>query len=224
MSTKDRIIEFIEHKKISKTAFLNETKIKRGLLDKDKMQAGVTDAILAKILETYPEINIEWLIAGKGNMLKGNQLSDDMDILAIHESESIPVFTLDVVTNARHPLYFGKREKPETLRIPHMPPCDRALYIHTDTMYPIIKAGDIICYKFVNDVDKIYWGEMYVLDLDREENENYLTIRYIQKSTLGNEYICLHSYNPRYPPQDILKSNIRRMGLIKVCVRYNSLV
>ena len=105
-----------------------------------------------------------------------------------------------------------------------MPNCDAALYIHSDTMYPILRTGDIVCYKRVTEINSIYWGEMYVMDISREEDENYLTLKYIHQSDLGDDYVSLRSHNPIYPPQDILKTDIRRMGLVKVCIRYNCLV
>lgn len=224
LTTKDRVLQFIDYKGISKTIFLNETNIKRGFLDKDKLSASVSDLLLEKIISTYPEIDLFWLITGKGNMLK-EELPHESGSKKSIDSKCfpIPVYTLDEITNVKHPLFNNKTAEP-TLLIPHMPNCDAALYIHTDTMYPILKTGDIVCYKRVTDMNYMYWGEMYVVDISREEDENYLTLKYINKSELGDDYISLLSHNPIYPPQDILKSNIKRMGLVKVCIRYNCLV
>lgn len=229
LTTKDRVLQFIDYKGISKTVFLNETDIKRGFLDKDKLKASVSDILLEKIIQTYPEIDLIWLITGKGNMLKkglvhGKETIDSFESQSYNEFPPVPVYTLDAITNSSHPVYSGPKEAESALLIPHMPNCDAALYIHTDTMYPILRTGDIVCYKRVADVDNIYWGEMYVMDISRQEDENYLTLKYIHKSDIGDDYISLRSHNPIYPPQDILKSNINRMGLVKVCIRYNCLV
>lgn len=229
LTTKNRVLQFIEYKGISKTTFLNETNIKRGFLDKDKLNASVSDQLLEKITQTYPEIDLLWLITGKGNMLKKEfafeaNYKASLDAQSYGDSPAVPVYTLDAITNASHPVYNGPKEPETTLIVPHMPNCDAALYIHTDTMYPILRTGDIVCYKRLYDLDNIYWGEMYVMDILREENENYLTLKYIHQSDLGDDYICLLSHNPIYPPQDVLKKNVKRIGLVKVCVRYNCLV
>lgn len=225
LTTKDRILHFIDFKGITKTTFLNETNIKRGFLDKDKLSASVSDLLLEKIISTYPEIDLLWLITGRGNMLKqGLVYESDSKSSSEYESCPIPVYTLDAITNSSHPVYNRTKDSESVLLIPHMPNCDAALYIHTDTMYPILRTGDIVCYKRIADVNNIYWGEMYVMDISREEDENYLTLKYIHQSELGEDYVSLRSHNPIYPPQDILKKNIRRMGLVKVCIRYNCLV
>lgn len=228
LTTKDRVLQFIDYKGISKTVFLSETNIKRGFLDKDKLSASVSDLLLEKVVKTYPEIDLLWLITGKGNMLKEGFIYESDSKVSFerqrfNESPPIPVYTLDAITNAKHPL-FNNKSPESTLLIPHMPNCDAALYIHTDTMYPILKTGDIVCYKRVSDINNIYWGEMYVMDISREEDENYLTLKYIHQSELGDDYISVRSHNPIYPPQDILKRNVIRMGLVKVCIRYNCLV
>lgn len=76
-TTKERIIQFIDFKGISITNFLKETKIKRGFLDTDKLKSSVSDIFLTMIIETYFDLNLEWLITGKGEMLKENTLQND---------------------------------------------------------------------------------------------------------------------------------------------------
>lgn len=68
--TKERILKYIEKKKLTKTIFFNQTGIKRGFLDADKLNQAVSDEHFAKIIATYPDINLEWLLTGKGEMLK----------------------------------------------------------------------------------------------------------------------------------------------------------
>ncbi|SHF45446.1 S24 family peptidase [Dysgonomonas macrotermitis] len=220
-TTKNRIIQFINYKNISKTIFLATTNIKRGFLDKDKLDASVSDQLLAKIIATYPELSLEWLITGKGNMINKQKSSSHSE--NSEADKPIPLYTLDKISKAKHP-GIGPWRSNETVSIPHMPPCDAALYVQADTMYPILKTGDIVLYKRITNLDSLYWGEMYVMDLERPEDENYLTLKYIFKSELGDDYISLHSYNPIYPPLDVLKSRINRIGIVKACIRYNSLL
>lgn len=88
--TKERILQYIDFKGISKTIFFQETDIKRGLLDADKINATVSDVVLAKILATYPDLNLEWLITGKGEMLKDDSLKsgkNDVKLWSVIESQ-----------------------------------------------------------------------------------------------------------------------------------------
>ena len=64
---KERILQFIEYKGFNKRKFYEETGLSNGILDK---KSGLTLGSFEKIFSKYPEINIEWLLTGKGEMLK----------------------------------------------------------------------------------------------------------------------------------------------------------
>ncbi|MDR1611097.1 MAG: hypothetical protein LBS08_06280 [Candidatus Symbiothrix sp.] len=67
MTSRDRIIEFVEYKKISKNRFYKETGLSNGFLDKNNHPGADK---LERIIYTYPEINPEWLLTGNGPMLR----------------------------------------------------------------------------------------------------------------------------------------------------------
>lgn len=70
MTTKERLVLLIEDRGMSKASFLKKVGLQRGLLDTDKMQGAVSDSHLAKIINTFPEVNLEWLVTGDGQMYK----------------------------------------------------------------------------------------------------------------------------------------------------------
>ena len=63
----ERIKQIIDYKKISTRQFCIEVGVANGFLDKVK---DVGSEKLLKILNTYPELSPEWLLTGKGKMLK----------------------------------------------------------------------------------------------------------------------------------------------------------
>ena len=67
MTSRDRIIQFVEYKKISKNKFYKETGLSNGFLDKNNHPGADK---LEQIIYTYPNINPEWLLTGKGEMLR----------------------------------------------------------------------------------------------------------------------------------------------------------
>lgn len=67
MGAIQRVIQFIEYKKISKYKFYQETGLSNGFLDKGENMGSDK---CEKIIYTYPEINPEWLLTGQGPMLK----------------------------------------------------------------------------------------------------------------------------------------------------------
>ena len=70
---KDRILQFIDYKEISKNKFYIETGISNGILDK---KSGLSMDTVEKFYSTYPEINPEGLLTGKGPMLKESTPED----------------------------------------------------------------------------------------------------------------------------------------------------
>lgn len=65
----DRILQIIDYKGINKRKFYSETGLSNGFLDKVK---DVGASKVEHILNIYPDISLEWLLTGSGEMLKRN--------------------------------------------------------------------------------------------------------------------------------------------------------
>ena len=63
----ERILQIIDFKGINKSKFYKETGLSNGFLDKVR---DIGASKIEYILNSYPEINPEWLLTGKGEMLK----------------------------------------------------------------------------------------------------------------------------------------------------------
>jgi hypothetical protein len=70
MNIIDRIRDIIKYKGISTRKFCLEVGIANGFFDKVK---DIGSEKLLKILNTYPELSVEWLLTGNGQMLKETQ-------------------------------------------------------------------------------------------------------------------------------------------------------
>lgn len=59
------------------------------------------------------------------------------------------------------PLFQNSDEiKPiDHISIPNLPKCDGAVYVAGDSMYPLLKSGDIVMYKEVIDIKNIFTGD-----------------------------------------------------------------
>jgi hypothetical protein len=66
-----RIIEILKNKGITKYKFCKDLGLSNGFLDKPREIATNT---YANILEYFPDINPEWLLTGKGEMLNSSHL------------------------------------------------------------------------------------------------------------------------------------------------------
>ena len=111
----------------------------------------------------------------------------------------------------------------DTIKIPNIPKCDGAVYVTGDSMYPLLKSGDIIAYKEIHDfANDIFWGEMYIISIE-VSGEEWISVKYIQKSEKGEEYVKLVSQNQNHQAKDVKLSKVRALALIKASIRINSM-
>ena len=177
-------------------------------------------------------ISAEWLLTGKGEMQRAEDRQ--LAIPAIKEQfslrtdrtigmQSVPLYELDA-TAGLVALFDGTtRQVPVShLQIPDLPPCDGALYVRGDSMYPLLKSGDIVLYKEIPyTASSILWGEMYLLSFTLD-GENYITIKYIQRAD-DDRFVRLVSHNPHHSPKEIPADSIRALALVKASVRFNTM-
>lgn len=71
MGIKDRLIQFIDFKGITKRQFTQKIDVSHSYIDGLKTMQ--SDKI-SKISEVYPELNINWLLLGKGEMLNVSEI------------------------------------------------------------------------------------------------------------------------------------------------------
>lgn len=69
---------FIEHKGISKRKFYSLAGISRGTLESE---TGITEDIMAKCIAAFPEINLIWLITGKGEIVRGSANQESLSLV-----------------------------------------------------------------------------------------------------------------------------------------------
>lgn len=176
------------------------------------------------ILVQELNVNPEWLETGRGEMF--NAQPDYTSFLHRTDNtlpmQSVPLYSIEG-TAGLVPLFSDNNSnKPiNYIHIPNLPKCDGAIYVAGDSMYPLLKSGDIVLYKQLNDLDDIFWGDMYLLSLDLE-GEEYITVKYIQKSDRDG-YVRLVSQNPHHADKDVPVSRIRALALVKASIRMNSI-
>lgn len=107
-TTRRRLAYYLNSKGISPAEFYRQTGITRGLLDKDKLDTGVNDTVLAQIIGVYEEVSLTWLITGNGEMtIKGeNVIVGDKNTQTIASGEMHS--NKATSTGSGHIVYIGK--------------------------------------------------------------------------------------------------------------------
>ncbi|RYF25171.1 MAG: helix-turn-helix transcriptional regulator [Flavobacteriales bacterium] len=227
------MLEYLEKEDISKYSFYKETKLSNGFLDKGENMG--SDKI-ERIAEAYPNLNVNWLITGKGEPYLHPYVENNLlKVINEQELQTYNTKTDYPVETQRIPLFEFRASAGLTqlfdkhpnvlnyIEIPNLPPCDGAIFATGDSMYPLVKSGDIVIYKRVNDLrDGIIFGEMYILSIVIDDHLHTL-IKFVKKSDLGDDYIQLVSQNSHHASRDVHFRNVGAMALIKASIRYNTM-
>ncbi|MFC0182559.1 Phage repressor protein C, contains Cro/C1-type HTH and peptisase s24 domains [Pseudarcicella hirudinis] len=228
----DRVFEYLRYKNIPHTKFEKQINLSKGYLTIIKNRdSDISGSTIIKIVDFMPTINTEWLLTGRGDMEKQGEMSDlkvnqfqGKAIEKKYSSQSIPLYNLDA-TAGLIPLFNNSAAQTpvDYLSIPNLSKCDGAVYVTGDSMYPLLKSGDIVLYKQLASIESVFWGEMYLLSLvDEYEQEEYITVKFVQQSTREN-YIRLVSQNPHHQPKDVQVGAVKAIAFVKASVRINSM-
>jgi len=169
-------------------------------------------------------VNANWLITGKGDIYKTNniQLINQAKYTEkLFEEQEVTLYDVGAAANLKTLFCSKDQNILGKIRIPDMPKCDGAIYVTGDSMYPLLKSGDIIIYKEIQDIHNIFFGEMYLLSMEVEGDE-YLTVKYVNRSE-KKDCIRLVSYNTHHEPIDVALTDIRAMALVKLSIRKNTM-
>lgn len=239
MNAKERMLKYLNAKGVTQYNFSKETGLSNGFL---KSGSSISSDNLELISKIYIDLNLIWVITGNGEMVIGETKKNPIDIqdlgnisepkMSIYklktdyygiEKQQIPLYEIEASAGLNTLFSNNIQQVPlDYISVPNAPACDGAVYVRGDSMYPILKAGDIACYKTIYSIENIYYGEMHLIDADIE-GDQYLTFKYVQRSTKGDNYVCLVSHNTHHAPREILKSDIRAIALVKLSIRYNTI-
>lgn len=260
MNIIERLYQIFDFKGDSVYKISKEIDVSNGYFAKTRAKQGnIGSDIIEKIVSYYTDINVEWLITGKGEMLKtkseenlvkkNDQENDQKPKVkktwsnednpyiieniptnrktkdAVYPIQEIPLYDLEATAGLKELFSGGKSATQvlDTIKIPHLPKCDGAISITGDSMYPLLKSGDMVLYKEV-PLDSIFYGEMYLLAYQIDGWEEYITVKYVQKSELGDDYLKLVSQNQHHQPKDVLKAHITAIAIIKASIRINTMM
>ena len=229
----DRFLEIANNEGITITKLETILGMSKGVLSRAiKKETDIQAKWISILVENYPRYSTEWLLTGKGEMLKtvevDNAVVSDIEVLYQPKSKAVERFwneqeiPLYEIAAGLKTIFTNQRQNIiNFIKIPDLPKCDGAIYARGDSMYPLLKSGDIVIFKEVNDFNYFSFGEMYLVDYYLN-NDDYLVIKYVQRSEVEN-HIKLVSYNTHHESLDIPIDSIRAIALIKASVRLNTL-
>lgn len=187
-----------------------------------------TTDMLVAISRRYPEIDINWLLTGNGTPEKETTslatVKEEFSLRADRkiEVQDIPLYDMSA-TAGLVAIFNDNNIHPEDyLRIPNLPLVNGAIYVHGESMVPLLKSGDIIIYKKLElSLDSILWGQIYLLSFIAG-GDTFTVVKYIQKSDQPG-YIRLVSHNERFQPKDIPLDSICALAIVKASITFHTI-
>lgn len=223
---RERIIKYLEKKGISKYQFYKDTGLSNGFLDKE---GSIGSDKCEKISYQYPDLSLLWLITGKGDMFIKQAFENGYSIAGQRRLKTdrklsiqqVPLFNIQATAGIVELLHNPQKHIPiDYISIPNLPKCDGAIPITGDSMYPILKSGDIVLYKEVNDKHNIIWGEMHIVAISHN-GDNFFFTKYVQKADREG-WVRLVSQNKHHQPIEFPLDSIVAIALIKASIRFNT--
>ena len=223
MTVKERLILFLKSQKIGQSSFEKKVGLSNGYVN--NIRKSIQPDKLQKISLIYPQLNIGWLIAGEGEMMKTIEkeihLSSDRKLIPFYdinaEAGTIQVSNMDVMSEPDEWIDAGDWFRD----------ADSAMRVHGDSMFPLYKSGSIVVMKEVCDKSLIMYGQDYVL-----VTSEYRAIKRIQKSSISGCWL-LCSVNDEvwekgelagkliHEPFDVNIDNIYKIFRVLGCVNRN---
>lgn len=168
-----------------------------------KKTKGMNTVKLLEIVEKFPQLNLDWLITGSGQMVKG-----ELHREANHPT--LPLIPVEAFAGPGLPAYEDERVE-EYYTVSDFKNSDFLIRVKGDSMVPKYNGGDIVACKKVG-LDKLYflqWNRAYVIYTESQG----IMIKRVQPSEKEGYIKCV-SDNPKYAPFDVPMNDVVSIALV----------
>lgn len=208
MSVKERLILYLDYKKVSKSDFGRSIGVSSAYVT--SMRKSIDSEKLQSIAKNYPDLNIGWLMTGEGEMLKNEsslpQPAEDLHVVPLLPISAQGGTFNDFVTSI-------KENECEKVVSP-VKGIDMAVTVSGDSMAPEYPNGCQVLIKRINEEAFIEWGKVYVLDTC-----NGTVIKEIHKGQNDEEIECFSiNPDPKFQPFSVKRNDIYGMYRVIMCM------
>lgn len=213
---KQNILLYLANKGVTPYEFYKVSGVTRGILQQSN---GISEDNIARFLAYAPDVNIEWLITGKGDMLKNDNAGCQRQIEPAHHvpeniQEGIPLVPLSAMAGAFTGDTSVMEYECERYVIPAFKGADFLIQVKGDSMQPTYYSGDLVACQRVPLNDLFFqWNKTYVLDTAQGP-----LIKRIRRGS-DDEHILIVSDNTEYEPFELSKNQFHGVALVRGLVR-----
>lgn len=216
LTIKERILTYIEEKGITKSNFFSDTGIASSNFKGKNLTSQLGGDAIVKILTTYPDVNPNWLMLGKGSMLLTDISvpSEAPATKATSPSEGIPLIPFSAMAGALAGEQTALDYECERYVVPAFKNADFLMRVQGVSMQPTYLSGDIVACQRVPLSDIFFqWNKTYVLDT----SQGALIKRV--KPGKDDHHILIVSDNTQYDPFELSCASIHAIALVIGLIR-----
>ena len=189
MDVKERLLEFIHYKRMTVSQFHVEIGVSNAYVA--NMSKSIGTKALQKIEARFPELNVDWLLKGEGEMLNLTAKLPNVKMIKVVPMASCGV-TLDSFLSPDNSIECENIIQPVL-------GAELAIVVNDDKMAPEYPMGCKIFVKRIDADNFINWGSDYVLDT----KDGILFGKLFPSSE--DDRICCKSCNAKYPDVNLKK-------------------
>ncbi|MBB4117901.1 phage repressor protein C with HTH and peptisase S24 domain [Mesonia hippocampi] len=205
---KDRILQIADIKETNRDVFFDKFSFSySNFRGKSKISSPNAD-ILVEISSVYPDVNINWLLTGEGEMFKKEQFdTNPVKTIPLIPIEAMAGFGTGDVQVMDYQTSGYKIPEFEDIR------ADFMIRIKGSSMYPKYNSGDLVACRKVALGSFFQWNKVYVLDTSQGA-----LVKRIRKSE-NEESLLMVSDNEKYSPFEVPLSEIYAIALVVGVIR-----
>lgn len=219
MTVKQRVKEYVKYKDISIREFEKLSGLNYGYVN--SIRVSIQPEKLKGIASHFSDLNTEWLLTGKGEMIKNEIYMDSENII---NENGVPYYENIDVSASITTMFNDNKETPTFyIDYQHFNDCTAYLPVVGDSMYPRYASGEIVAVKQIFNKDIIQWGEAYLI-VCNDNADSLRTIKLVHPCEKDETKIILRASNPNYKGDTpISKDDIISMFIVKGKITRNQL-
>lgn len=225
---KERVLQITDYKDITKEKFFTDLGISYGNFKGKAKEKALSSDVLANIVAIHSDIDPEWLLTGKGEMLKKEKTYYPNHLVGEEDSEyeltlkelipktkaikGVPYYDVDFTASFLEVENNQQIQPDSYISHPFFKNSDIVVRASGQSMAKLIKHGDAIGLSRIEDwAEFIPMGEIYAI----VTKNNFRMIKIITKGETNNSYTLISkptdSKKNEFPPQQINKDKILKI-------------
>lgn len=213
---KERVLYITDFKGVAKEDFFKKIDMTYGSFKGVQKKSALNSDAIDKILSIYPDIDANWLLTGKGEMLKDQTPKEELATKDKKQPTGIPLVNTTAIGGLGNISFaIDKRDVKDYYVIPKFQhkKVDFMIEVEGSSMYPKYNSGDVVACRIINDKGFIQWNKTHVV----ATKDQGIIIKRIKPG--DDDSLLMVSDNKDYDPFQVPHEEIEGIALVVGVIR-----